>query len=151
MGRKHGIACVALAGIVAMIGAGSCGENEPTSEVTDAELVLRYFDVKDLLPPIDTLTGNPPILLPQPVPPLAGGSREGPAALTEESLIAYIRERTGNRTTWLDEAYGEGSGLEIRNRIVIARSTPAVLDLVAKVLVEIRASGDPLAHVEAHR
>jgi hypothetical protein len=103
---------------------------------------LRYFDVKDL---VDGLHVHVP---PATLDPQFERAHEEPVPFVrEESLVDLIRETLGQHDQWEDPAT-----IEVRNRILIVRNTPAIVDTVALFLAGLRSSRSVVAldveHVE---
>ncbi len=92
-----------------------------------AEMKLRYFDVKDLSVRLVHA-------LAQEIPPDERVPEPQPI-FSEEALIELIRESIGSESVWEDPAT-----IEVRNRIIIARNTPEILDTVQRFLSGLRES-----------
>lgn len=152
MSRKRKIA-FALA-VTCLLFVASCGGNQP--EEAEAALEMRYFDVKDLLPQIAILSGGSfsggsGVYVPPEPEPEEPGIPEDPDVVHAEDLLAFIRAQTEGDAVWAGTVPDGGPALLIRNRIVIARNTPTVLDAVQGLLDELLASASPRAFIEARR
>jgi hypothetical protein len=119
-----------------------------TKDEASGGLAFRYFDVMDLLPRVESLAGDSlvpprePFEPPEPVEP--------PGIDLERAVLDLIRETTGGAAAWERPAV-----LEIKNRIVIARSDPRTLDrvgaLVEALIAEVEATGGLDAYLETRR
>jgi len=116
-----------------------------TKEEASGGIAIRYFDLLDLLPGSDDLLADarvPPPEPPKPVEP-SGIDLEG-------TVLDLIRETTGGAGAWERPAV-----LEIRNRIVIARSDPQTLERVGAfieaLIAEKKATGNLDTYLETRR
>ena len=119
-----------------------------TKDEASGGLAVRYFDVLDLLPRVERRGGDtlaPPGEPVEPAQPV-----EPPGVDRERAVLDLIRETTGGAAAWERPAV-----LEIKNRIVIARSDPRTLErvgaLVEALVAEVETTGGLDAYLETRR
>lgn len=113
-------------------------------EEVAGRIQMRYFDVKDLSVKIQNFRGTEIFLTPSnytpPEPPELGE----PLPIFGEDAIKEMIQSTISPESWS----AEGAGLEVKNKMLIAKNTPENLDLVAGLLEKIRGNSGPLVHLE---
>lgn len=141
MMRRQWTAVIPLLAIIGLIGAAACGNDEGNGVRVESDWFTRYFDINDLLHP-DDACGFEDVLVP---------GRSFPTEPTkistfcsQEAVLTFIWETLGGGAAWEDPAT-----IEVLNCIIIARSTPTILDSVQTLLDDIRASGGLPVFLEA--
>ena len=115
-----------------------------TKDEVRGDMLLRYFDVKDLNVAIQNFVGQEINLVPSNfTPPEPPELPEPMPIFPAEGLVDLIRETIGGESAWEDPA-----SIEAKNGIIIARNTSPILEEVGMLLDELRANSGILVNLE---
>ena len=108
------------------------------------DMLLRFFDVKDLNVQIRNFIGQEINLTPSNfTPPEPPELPEPTAIYPADGLVELIRETIGSEGTW-----DEPASIDTRNGVIIARNTTPILEQVQKLLDELRRNSGMLVNLE---
>jgi len=124
--RTHLFAAAVLVGLLIVA---SCGNDGGEQVVVEGEVVVRYFDIADLCPPIPGHVINGRVV---PVPDSPDPGRY----VSQETVLSFVRDAMGG-----DPAWKEPASIQVRMSILIVRNTCAIHGRIEVLLDDIRAAG----------
>ncbi len=115
-----------------------------TSEEIRGDMLLRFFDVKDLNVAIRNFVGQDINLVPSNFTPPEPPELDDPQPIFPiDGLVELIQQTIGGEEKWEDPAT-----IDARNGVIIARNTAPILEQVQQLLDGLRANSGLLVNLE---